>query len=152
MLQKRTTHTHTHDVHFDSQRWFLFPTSSSISFPQRSLGPRLLSMFALSLSSTARCRCWKERSHGAGQENEGIFTTATRITSNVPNGGLGRADAGPISTERAPATDVRRISDLRPTRPKKEPPVGPFPFIPCLGFSFPGVSLRGFANNYSRRS
>lgn len=35
------------------------------------------------------CRCWKERSHGAGQENEGIFTAATRITSNVPNGGLG---------------------------------------------------------------
>lgn len=50
----------------------------------------------------------------------GIFRAARRITSNVPN--ENSADAGQISSERAPPLDVRRISDLRPTRPKREEP------------------------------
>lgn len=84
----------------------------------------------------------------------GIFRAARRITSNVPNENS-RADAGQISTERAPALDVRRISDLRPTRPKREPPLAlvyASSFFFSL-FSFPfSFSFSGFMEASGRRS
>lgn len=75
----------------------------------------------------------------------GIFRAARRITSNVPNENS-RADAGQISTERASALDVRRISDLRPTRPKREPPLALFILVYASSFffsffHFPSLSL-----------
>lgn len=112
------------------------PSFSSLPLP--------LSLFLpFSLSSL------EERSHGAGQQNQGIFTAATRITSNVPNEDS-RADAGPISTKRAPAWTcaVFLICDRRVLRGN---PRWPVLFYPRLGFSF-GHSLRTFVEDSGRRS
>lgn len=118
-------------------------SSLDVSFFFLTPSPSLSLFLPFSLSSL------EERSHGAGQQNQGIFTAATRITSNVPNEDS-RADAGPISTKRAPARTcaVFLICDRRVLRGN---PRWSVLFYPRLGFSF-GHSLRTFVEDSGRRS
>lgn len=147
----KAKHTHTHTT----RRSLRFATMVPLPHLRRcrSRSDRSVLVFcrcySLSLSFFLRTLSLLEgKKSRRGTGERGHFYRGHEDHEQRPERRTRRADAGQISTERAPATDVRRISDLRPTRPKREPPVGPFPFIPCLGFFVPGVSLRGFANNY----
>ena len=61
-----------------------------------------------------------------GEERAGHFQSGVEDHEQRPERELESRCRPDISTERAPALDVRRISDLRPTRPKREPPLALF--------------------------
>lgn len=92
-----------------------------------------------------------------GEERAGHFQSGVEDHEQRPERELESRCRPDISTERAPALDVRRISDLRPTRPKREPPLALFILVYgsfFFFFYFPSLSLSfsGFMEASGRRS